>query len=487
MRSSLKHLSTVVAIMFLSLMISATMIQVFQAPKLNADSRNYRTTIRQNIANRGPIMIGKEAIASSIPVQDRYRYLREYSNGKLYSAVTGYYAPTLNTSRGIESSESSVLTGTDDSFILQRLRTLISGQESQGGSVTLTLNSKVQEAAYQGLGEQKGAAVAINPRTGEILALVSTPAFDPNLLSTHDANEAKKTADKLENDPNNPLLNRALQNTYAPGSSFKIITAAAMLEQGLSPESIVEAPRTITLPNSTHIIGNYNHAECGDGSGQVPLSVAFQESCNTPFALGAKNLGITNLDRVAKNFGFGESYRIPLRVVPSTITKDPTQIDQNALMMTGFGQHDVQMTPMQGAMVAAAVANNGVLMKPYLISTELSSDLSLLSSTKPEKLRIATSPEVANQLKSMMVDVFTKGIAQRLQIPGVTVAGKSGTAQTSPDKPPHSWMLAFAPAEDPQIAVAVFVENSGDYGMNGTGVSVAGPIARSMIKAALEK
>lgn len=487
MKVTLRHLSGVVALMFLSLMISSTYIQVFNAPTLNANGHNYRTLVRNNIANRGPIMIGKEAIATSKPVDDKYHYLRTYTDGKIYAPVIGYYAPTLNASTGLEKVEANILTGSDDSFVLQRLRTLLSGEKSQGGSISLTINPEMQKAAYNALGNQKGAVVALDPHSGAVLTLVSTPSYDPNILASHDADVAYKEAEKIRKDPDQPLLNRAIDNTYAPGSIFKIITSTPLLESGLTPNSLVDAPTKVRLPGTNTDVYNFAGHKCGDGSGKTKLVTAIKESCNTVFALAAQKMGFNKLNEAASRYGFYQDIEIPLYVTPSSITKSPNKMDDASLMLSGFGQKDNQVTPLQAAMIASTVANKGSLMKPYLVNKAISSDLSVISETKPQQIRQVTSAQVANDLKYMMEETYQFFIDDYLKIPNVKVGIKTGTAETAPNLPKHSWVIGFAPAENPRIAFAAFVEYSGNDGFHGTGGTTAFKVAREILMAGLKQ
>ena len=478
MNQPIRRLATVVALMFLALLVSATSVQFFQAGALNTDGRNVRTVYREYGRDRGPIVVAGESVASSSPVEDVYGYQRSYSPGPLYAHATGYFSTAFNRLTGLEQTENEVLNGTSSSLLLQRIQTLVTGQQPQGGAVELTLDPQAQEAAAAALGDREGAVVALDPATGAILAMVSSPSYDPNSLATHDREDAEAAWTALTEDPSEPLVNRAIAgDQYAPGSVFKVVTAAAALEGGdLTAESIVPGPTELTLPQTSHVIQNPLQRACGDGSGEVPLIAAFRQSCNTTFAQLAMDMGDDAMRAQAEAFGFGQPLEIPLQVTPSRFPADPAAPE---LAMSGIGQSDVRVTPLQMAMVAAAVANDGVQMQPYLVARELSPDLEVVGTTEPNELRESVSPETAAELTKMMVEVVANGTGTPAQIPGVQVAGKTGTAEISSDVAPHSWFIGFAGAENPEVAVAVLVENGGDGG------TTAGPVAREVMEAVL--
>jgi peptidoglycan glycosyltransferase len=343
------------------------------------------------------------------------------------------------------------------------------------------LDPDAQRAAYDGLDGQAGAVAAIDPRTGAILALVSVPSYDPNLLTSHDPSRVTENYDQLRVDPESPLLNRSTQQLYPPGSLFKVVVAAAALESGkYEPSTQIPAPAQLDLPDTSAVISNYDDAACRGG--QVSLAEALAISCNTAFARIGMSLGDDALRKQAVAFGFNEAIDIPLPVVPSIYPED---LDVPQTAQSAIGQFDVRATVLQMAMVGAGVANDGSVMLPFLVAEEQAPDLSSLSVTEPEQLSRAVSPEVASELTDMMVGVVTGGTGENAAIPGVTVAGKTGTAQDG-NRIPHVWFMAFAPAEDPQVAVAVIVENGGRLGNDATGGAVAAPIAREVMEAVLQ-
>jgi peptidoglycan glycosyltransferase len=466
-------------LLILALMVNANVIAVLQNDELRARDGNRRQLIDEYDQKRGSILVGRKAVAKSIPTRERLKYQREYSDGKVYAPVTGYYS--VYGAAGIEKAENDLLTGNDDRLFVDRLTTLFSGQQPQGGNVILTLDADAQRAAFKGLAGQEGAVAAIDPHTGAILALASSPSFDPNLLASHDPSVVTKNYERLRKDPRSPLLNRGIQQVYPPGSLFKVVVSAAALSSGeYQPDTEIPGPALYDMPQSTNTIGNYFDGPCLDG--KVTLTEALVISCNTAFAKVGVDLGDDVIREQAERFGFNQPLSIPLAVAPSIYPRD-LDVPQTAL--SAIGQYDVRATALQMAMVGAGIGNDGVVMKPYLVAEEQAPDLSALSITAPEPLGRAVSSEVAAELRDMMVDVVTSGTGQTAAIPGYSVGGKTGTAQDG-NRDPHVWFMAFAPAEDPQVAVAVIVENGGDLGDEATGSAVAAPIARQVMEAVLQ-
>lgn len=479
MNPPIRKLTAIIIVMFLTLMGAVTYIQFFRAPELNSDPRNVRTLYAEYGKERGPIIVAGEPIVTSEPVDDPLNYLRTYHNPQLYAPITGYFSTTFNSMTGMERASNDVLGGSASSLLKQRLEQLITGEQPQGGGVSLTIDPIAQKAAWDALGDRRGAVVAVEPSTGKILALVSKPTFDPNDLASRDSGVSSGAWESLNSDPAKPLSNRAIAgDLYAPGSVFKIITAAAMIENlGLDADSLVDAPKTYTPNGTTAAIPNYGNSVCGDGSGSVPFRVAFANSCNTTFAMGGVEVGAEGMADMAKAFGFGESLDIPLTVTPSRF---PDTADDPALAMDSIGQRDVIATPLQIAMSAMAVANNGVIMKPYLIDQVLTADLGVVSTTKPSEFATPIKPATAAILRDMMIDVVQNGTGTAAALSTVQVAGKSGTAEVV-DSPPNAWFVGFDATDNPHVVVAVVVEE-GQYGG-----AVAGPIARNVISAVVDQ
>ncbi|WP_394262763.1 peptidoglycan D,D-transpeptidase FtsI family protein [Trueperella sp.] len=476
MNPPLRKLVAVAIVMFVTLMAAATSIQFFRADSLNTDARNARTLYKEYGVDRGPIIVAGTPITDSVAVASPYNYQRTYLEPALYAHATGYFSVTHNSMTGIERAENSILGGSDTSLAPQRIEELFTGEDPEGGAVQLTIDPAVQQAAWDALGDRRGAVVAIEPSTGRILAMVSKPSYDPNLIASHDSQTANEAYQTYNTDDAKPLLNRAIgDDLYAPGSVFKIITAAAMIENGdLTADSLVEAPHTFSPSGTTHEIYNPLQRECGDGSGNVPLRTAFVESCNTAFAIGGIDVGAEEMVAMAEAFGFHQELSIPLTVRPSSF---PEPQDQAELAMASFGQRDVVASPLEMAMVASAVANDGVIMTPYLVDQTLTADLGVISTTSPSTFSEPITEQTAAELETMMIDVVNHGTGAYAASSYVQVAGKTGSAQVADGVSPHAWFAGFDAGENPRVAVGVFVENGGDGGQ------VAGPIARSVIEA----
>jgi peptidoglycan glycosyltransferase len=480
----LRRVSIVVLLMFIALFSSSTIIQVFQQDNLKADGRNARTLYASFSAERGPILVDGEPIAESVPVDDEYNYQRTYVHGPLYSAVTGYF--TLNQGNtGVEGALNDYLSGTANEQFLDQVNAIITGQNPKGAAVELTIDPDVQKAAWDALGSQKGAVVAIDPKTGAILAMVSKPTFDPGDLATHNGAKFRKAYDALLGDPDDPLINRTIAGDLnPPGSTFKLVVTAAALENGLTPDTKFPNPPTLTLPQSTAVITNAEGGSCGGGS-TATIATALRLSCNIPFAQLGLQLGNPKISLEARDFGFGdENLRIPMRVEPSVYP--PTQSDAEQ-MLSSFGQGSDRVSPLQMAMVSAAVANGGQLMKPTLIESVSAPDLTVIQPFDPQVYSTPLSSENAATLNQLMIANVANGAASNARINGIDVGGKTGTAQNGDGDPYTLWFTGFAPANDPQVAVAVVVENGGGLGQSGFGNLVAAPIARTVMEAVLNR
>ncbi|MDT7762413.1 MAG: penicillin-binding protein, partial [Mycobacterium sp.] len=363
-------------------------------------------------------------------------------------------------------------------------------RDPRGGNVATTINPQVQQAAWDAMaggcnGPCKGAVVALEPSTGKVLAMVSAPSYDPNLLATHDIQQQSTEWQHLRDNPDSPLLNRAISQTYPPGSTFKVITTAAALQSGATENTQLTASSQIALPDSTATLQNFGGASCGAGP-TASLHDAFAKSCNTAFVQLGINTGADALRSTALAFGLDSPPpTIPLQVAQSTV--GPIT-DAAALGMSSIGQKDVALTPLENALVAATIANRGVTMRPYLVDSLKGPDLANISTTAPSEERRAVSEQVANTLTDLMV-AAEQVTQQKGAIAGVQIASKTGTAEHGTDPrntPPHAWYIAFAPASAPKVAVAVLVENGGDR-LSATGGALAAPIGRATIAAALRE
>jgi peptidoglycan glycosyltransferase len=471
----LRRVAISILVLFTLLIINVNYIQVVRSDELRNDDGNTRRIAAEYDRERGAIIVAGEPVALSVPTEGRLKYLRQYPQGELYAAVTGYYS-LIYGDWALEEAENDILSGEDPRLAFRRLADMFTGRDPAGGDVVVTLDPETQAAAMAGLDGLVGGVVALDPSTGAVLALASTPTYDPNQLSSHDPDAIRAYAEQLDAAEPDPRSNQSTSEIYPPGSVFKVIVSAAALEEGYTPETVIPAPDVFTLPNSSRELNNFNNSSCSPTDEQ-PLIDALTISCNTAFAMLGIELGEEKIRETAEAFGIDEQRRaIPIPVAASTVGDIE---DDAALGQTSIGQRDVRLTTLQAAMIASAVANDGSLMHPYLVDQVRAPDLSVIDETDPDELSRAVSEDVANQLTEMMLSVVENGSGRAARIDGVEVAGKTGTAQT-PDQPDHNWFIGFAPADDPQIAVAVFVRNGG-----GTGGDVSAPIAREVMEAYL--
>lgn len=492
MNTPLRRVAIAVMAMVFALVANATYVQVIKADDLRADPRNSRVLLDEYSRQRGQISAEGQVLAVSVPTEDRYKYLRTYPANPAAPAsplanapVTGFYSMQYG-STGLERSMDTILNGSDSRLFGRRFFDLVSGRDPRGGNVITTIDPVMQQVAYDELTSKgyTGSVVAIEPSTGKVLTMVSTPSYDPNLLASHDGAVSTAAWERLNSNPEKPLLNRAVSQTYPPGSTFKVVDTAAALEMGMTPEDQLTAAPEITLPGTSTTLENYNGTTCGDGP-TASLREAFARSCNTAFVELGIEVGSERLRNQAEEFGIGSDYPdFALPVAESVLGPIP---DDAALGQTSIGQRDVALTPLQNAIIAATVANGGVRMQPQLIDKLQGPDLSNLETTDPVSAGRAMSPEVAATLTELMIasEQRTSGAGK---IPGVQIASKTGTAEHGTDPritPPHAWYIGFAPAEKPTVAIAVIVEDGGDEGLAATGGSVAAPIGRAVIAAGI--
>ncbi|MEU4434488.1 penicillin-binding protein 2 [Nocardia rhamnosiphila] len=485
MNTPLRRVAMAVMVMIVALLLNATYVQVIKADDYRADPRNSRVLLDEYSRQRGQISAGGTVLASSVSTDDRYKYLRVYpTDPQAFAPVTGFYSMQYG-STGLERAEDPVLNGSDAQLFGSRLVDLVSGRDPRGGNVVTTIDPMMQQVAYNELTSKgyTGSVVAIEPSTGKILTMVSTPSYDPNLLTGHDGAQGTQAWEDLGADENQPMLNRAISQTYPPGSTFKVVVTAAALSNGkANPQSQFTAAPNITLPGTSTTLENYNGSTCGSGA-TATLYEAFRRSCNTAFVELGVDVGAAALEDEAAAFGIGPHRGIPMPVAESTVGSIP---DNAALAQSSIGQRDVALTPLDNAVIAATVANGGVRMEPYLVDQLQNPDLSELSTTEPVSVGQAVSADVASTLTELMVasEENTAGSGGT----SYRIASKTGTAEHGADPrntPPHAWYIAFAPAENPKIAIAVIVENGGDRALAATGGSVAAPVARAVLDAGL--
>ena len=482
MNAQIRKIFVVVLIMFAMLGLAVTNTQFISAPSLNADPRNVRTNLHAAEIDRGPIIVEKTAIASS-ELDDDNHYTRVYDQGSLYVSATGYFSSVGYGSTGIEAAQENVLDGQSQTLLGQRLRNLLTGEKRQGGGVELTLRASMHEAAAAALGDRKGAVVALDAKTGAILALYSSPSFDPNALASRDAGEVQDAYATLDADPKNPMLNRTISERYAPGSTFKVLTAIALIENGIAnPDTRMDSPVSTTLPGTNTEVSNIESSTCGDG--KPTLTEAFARSCNTTFVLASEKLTTQQLTDVTKRFGFGHEQEIPLTVIPSVF---PSDADSAQLAMSSIGQYTVQATPMQMAQVAQTIANGGQMMSPYLIKQIVDADNQTIRKTKATEAGRPISADTASKVTGMMQAVVSQpyGSGTPMALPNVSVAAKTGTAETGDGDRANAWAIGFAPADNPQIAFAVIVEGD-ETNPTPHGGDVAGPVAKAVLEAGLQ-
>ena len=483
MTPEIRRVANVILLMFLSLFIAASAMQVVNADSLNNDSRNQRAVFDGYKTQRGAILVDNNPIAESNSSNDAYHFLRKYT-GEQYSAITGFYS-LYQGRTGLENYLDNSLRGDNSAQFFEQLNALFSGNPVTGASVELSIDEKVQQVAWDALGNNKGAVIAMDPTTGRIIALVSKPGFDANLLSTHNTADASANYKKLLTRKDAPLINRAIGgDLYAPGSVFKLVVASAAFESGkYTPQSTLPNPRKYTLPGTKTTITNSGESNCG-GAPKVSIATALKLSCNIPFAQLGIALGQDAIAAQAKKFGFGETVTIPMKSTPSVY---PTGMDDSQTGLSSFGQFDVRVSPLQMVMVASAIANDGIQMQPYLVDQIFTSNLTLLQQTKPTEIRRSISTSTAESVKKMMIAAVASGVSSNARIPGVEVAGKTGTAENGVGEPYTLWFTGFAPAKNPKVAIAVVVENGGGFGQSGRGNSVAAPIAKKVMQAVLGK
>lgn len=488
MNAALRRVAVAALVLFGLLFANVHYVQVLAAERLREDDRNTRLLAESYNKERGVIVVGTGAIASSVETKDRLKYLRVYAGGRdaglaaSYAPLTGYYSLVYGDS-GLEEAYDGVLSGADNRLFVRRVTDLITGRKTKGGYLRLTIDPEVQAVAQQALGGRRGAVVALDPTTGAVLAMVTSPSYDPNLLSSHSPAKIRAAYQKLVTDRNRPLRNRGTQEVYPPGSTFKIVTAAAALESGMSPSTLVPCPRELKLPLTRDtVIRNFGGASCE--APQVPLQAAFQKSRNTSFASLGLSLGGERLREQAERFGFNAEPDFPLALDRSVV---PDGLNQPQAAQSAIGQFDVRATPLQMAMVAAAVANRGTVMRPFVVSSVEGPDLKVLERAQPQRFgdRPAVSERTAAALAAMMeAAAGPGGTGTAAAIDGVRVAGKTGTAQRGEGQLAHTWFVGFAPVDRPQIAVAVLIEEGGGVA-DATGGKVAAPVGGAVLRAGL--
>ncbi|MEU2598612.1 peptidoglycan D,D-transpeptidase FtsI family protein [Streptomyces hirsutus] len=488
MNKPLRRIAIFCGFLILALLIRGNWIQYVQADELQKNKHNRRIAIERYEQPRGDIIVdGKPITGSKETSGSDFEYKRTYKDGPMWAPVTGYASQAFGANQ-LESIEDGILTGNDDRLFFRNTLDMLTGKNKEGGNVVTTLNGAAQKAAYNGLKQRggKGSVVAIEPSTGKILALASFPSYDPSVFagnSDKDA-EAWQKLQKEEN-PADPTLNRALREVYPPGSTFKVLTAAAALEEGLykSADEKTDTPLPWTMPGTTTDLPNDGDLPCKDAS----LREALRVSCNTVFGKIGADLGNDKMLEYAKKFGFTEEQFTPVRSSASVFSDD---MEPSETALSSIGQFNTATTPLQMAMVTAAIANNGTLMKPYMVDELQAPSLDTIEKTDPEELSKPMSAENAQILQSMMETVVSEGTGSKARIDGVTVGGKTGTAQHGVDNSenPYAWFISYAKGEDGSspVAVAVIIEDDDAVRGDISGGGLAAPIAKSVMEAVVK-
>jgi len=488
MNKPIRTISLFCLLLFVALLVNSTYLQYGRAEGLDNDARNRRIIEASYSRERGAILVGRDPIAQSVPSDDRFEFLRTYPEPFKYAPITGYFSFYDQT--GTERTQNDVLSGDDSSLFVSNLVDLLSNESGKGASVQLTVDPAAQDAAYAGLsslpGDVRGSVVALEPATGKILAMVSLPTYDPNLLASHDLEQVGEDYDRLQGEEGQPLLNRATQQTLPPGSTFKVVTAAAAIESGLyAGTDDVPGGATYQLPLTSGETGEIDNEGRDCGTEEIPFTQAMENSCNTTFAALGVQVGAEGLREQAEAFGFNSDYLEDLR--PQAQSVFPTEANEPQAGQAGIGQYEVRATALQMAMVVAGIGNRGTVMRPYLVDEVQSPEFDVLEQRDPEELSRAVSASTAGQLTDLLVSTVDDGTASPAAIPGFSVAGKTGTAQSGQDDvPPYAWFVSFAPADDPQVAVAVMIESADIPRGEIAGGQLGGPIAKAVMEAVIK-
>ncbi|WP_405686289.1 penicillin-binding transpeptidase domain-containing protein [Streptomyces sp. NBC_00057] len=482
MNKPLRRIAVFCGVLILALLVRVNWLQYVRADELNANEHNRRVQIERYAHERGNIIVDGNPVTGSVETKGSdFKYKRVWKDGPMWAPVTGYSSQAFDASQ-LESIEDGILTGNSDQLFFNRTLALFTGEKKTGGNIVTTLNGAAQKAAFKGLGDKKGAVAAIDPQTGAILTLVSTPSYDPSVFAGNSLKDADARQQLLK-DKDKPMLNRALRETYPPGSTFKVVTAAAALENGLytSIDEPTKSPLPYRLPLTTGNLENEGNIPCENAS----LREALRWSCNTVFGKISDDLGNQKMIDQANKFGFNKEIFTPVRADASVYPKDNRP--QNA--MAGIGQASNRATPLQMAMVAAAVANDGKLMQPYMVAERKAPNLDVIYTHEKEQLSQPLSGENAQKLQQMMETVVKNGTGQQAKIPNVTVGGKTGTAQhgLNNSEKPYAWFISYAKTDSGSpVAVAVVVEDSQANRDDISGGGLAAPIAKDVMKAVID-
>ena len=482
MNRAIRRVGIGVTVLILLLVGQLTYLQVYDADHLANDPRNIRFQLRDFSKPRGRILTSDDqVVARSVETGDELKFQRLYPQGALFSQVAGYQSFVFGNT-GVERTYNNELAGRDPLLQIRNVGDLLAGKEPIG-NVVLSMSASLQAAARDALGAQHGSVVVLNPKTGAILAMYSNPSYDPQPFASHNSQAVQDYEKLLRANPDKPDLPRAYRERYPPGSTFKVITSSVALGTGrFTPETNFPQLTELDLPQTNNTLRNFGGERCGG-----TLALSFQESCNTTFGQIGLDLGNEFVPGMQK-FGIGSAP--PLDVAPGaagSVGPPPGSFQNNQPLFAfaGIGQGDVAVTPLEMALSAAAVANNGQIMQPHVAERITDGDDNTVKTVGAKPWQTAMTPQVASTVASLMVSVVERGTGTAARIPGVSVAGKTGTAQVQGAAAPHAWFVGFAPVEDPQVAVAVIVEHGGNAGSEATGGRVAAPIAAQMMRMVL--
>ncbi|MFE5795352.1 peptidoglycan D,D-transpeptidase FtsI family protein [Streptomyces sp. NPDC056503] len=485
MNKPLRRVAIFCGLLVLALLLRDNWLQFVRADELNAHPKNRRVQIERYSNERGNIIVDGKPITGSVDSGDEYfTFKRTYVDGPMWAPVTGYASQAYDANQ-IEKIEDGILTGNDDRLFFDRTLSMFTGEKKKGGDVVTTLNGAAQKAAFEGLGKNTGAVVAIEPSTGKILALASTPSYDPSSFAGYSGKDEKAWV-ALEKDKNKPKQNRALREIYPPGSVFKVVTAAAALESGKIKDidAATDTPEGWKIPLSRVPMKNHS-----GGCANASINEALRVSCNSVFAKLGDDVGRDKMVETAEKFGFNAEQFTPVRSAASVYDKNA---DRGGNALSSIGQFNTATTPLQMAMVTAAIANDGKLMKPYMIDQLRAPNLDVIKQNEPEEMSQPVSPENAQKLQTMMENVVSNGTGAKadLNMSGVKVGGKTGTAQHGEKnaKRPYAWFISYAKTDQGSpVAVAVIVEDAEGVGREDiSGGGLAAPIAKAVMKAVLK-
>lgn len=486
MNQAIRHSWVAAVAMFALLFGALSYVQVVGADDLKTNPLNQRAILQNYCNDRGAIIVGGTPIAESVETgSETCKFQRTYTQPELYAGLTGYFSKNYGAT-GLEQSMGAELAGNSDQLFLDRVGQLFLGNQPKGASVELTIDPQIQQLAYSLIPDgQRGSIVVTNPKTGAILAMASKPSYNPNSVATQDAAAERANINELVKVPGinlNQNVSGPTGELLAPGSVFKLVDTAAALASGkYNKDSELPNPAEMPFPGIVYKLPNYAGGNCYTRD-TASFAFALQQSCNTPFASIALDLGRDAIAEQAKKFGFGEDVGDQLKLGHALGNGFPDNLDGPGLAQSAIGQKDVRATPLQINMMTSAIANGGKQMQPNLIKTLRSPDLRVIDEPQPQQLRTSTTPQIASQITEWMASAVSEGIAKGAAVPGVQVAGKTGTAELG-NGTNNSWFTGFAPANNPQVSVTIVME-----GVNiTTGAQLTSPNAKKIFEAVLNK